>query len=1053
VPESYADSQSRPDGEGAEIRTFLIADVRGYTLFTQERGDEAAAKLAGKFATLAREAVSARGGEVIELRGDEALAVFGSARQAIRAAVDLQLRFAEETVDDPSLPLPVGIGLDAGEAVRVEGGYRGGALNLAARLCGQATAGEILATQEVVHLARKVDGVRYEDRGELHLKNLAEPVRAVKIVPEGVDPSLVVAPHAPARPSPEEPKTAARARSRRRRLIAALVVLAVLAAGIPLVLSKLGGGAPSVELGENAVGVLDTHTGRVVGSIEVGSQPGAIAFGEGAVWVTDADGRVSHVDPTKMRVLQSIPDVGQDLSAIAVGEGAVWVTNAAGGTLSRINPSTDSVVKTIDVGNGPAALAIGGGKVWVADKLDDTVAGIDPDTNDVTTLIPVAGSPSGISYSHGALWVASETEATLTRIDPGTESGEPIQVGNGPRSVVSSRDAVWVANRLDGTVSKVDPDTNHVTAALPTGEEPGGIAVAPGATWVTSEVGGSVTRFAADDNEGTTFEVGAAVLDATVVGDDLWFTSRGAPTDHRGGTLRLVSVFPVDSIDPALADPDILTLVGDGLVEYKRVGGADGSTLVPDLATALPRPTDGGTTYTFRLRTGILYSNGDPVHASDFRRGIERSFRLQSLDTTALGHIRGADACTQTPESCDLSEGIQTDDDAGTVTFHLTTPDPDLFGSLAGPAEFPVPPGVPDEDVGTKPVPSTGPYMITRFEPGKSLELGRNPHFRQWTGNRPDGFPDRVVWRMGLKPTEQLDDVLAGKADVVLSVPLIPAEDLDRAMTQFTQQVHTYLRPGTFSFALNTRLAPFDDVRVRKALNYAVDRRRVLDLFPFPGSEITCQLLPPGVPGYRPYCPYTLDPDTATGTWTAPDRQRAKDLIEASRTKGMRVTVVESQTFAPIARYFVGLLNDLGYHARLRVIPDIDKFFDFVFDTRNDVQATAFSWVFGGSPSSDLILQVASCRGLHHGSPLDNLNVPEFCDPQIEAKIDRARRVQLSDPAAAGPLWTAAEHAVVDHAPYVSLVNPGWVDILSKRVGNYQANPAWGLLFDQLWVR
>ena len=140
-----------------QIRTFLIADVRGYTLFTQERGDEAAAKLAAKFADIAREIVEARGGTLLELRGDEALCVFASTREAIRAAVDLQQRFVEETLEQPELPLTVGIGLDAGEAVPVQGGYRGAALNLAARLCGQARAGEILATREVTHLARRIE--------------------------------------------------------------------------------------------------------------------------------------------------------------------------------------------------------------------------------------------------------------------------------------------------------------------------------------------------------------------------------------------------------------------------------------------------------------------------------------------------------------------------------------------------------------------------------------------------------------------------------------------------------------------------------------------------------------------------------------------------------------------------------------------------------------------------------------------------------------------------------------------------------------------------------
>jgi WD40 repeat protein/class 3 adenylate cyclase len=187
---SQRDMRMDPGSDAAPktaIRTFLIADVRGYTLFTAERGDEAAAKLAARFAEVAREGVEARGGEVIELRGDEALAVFESSRQAIRAAVELQRRFVDETVADPELPLAVGIGLDAGEAVPVEGGYRGGALNLAARLCGLAGPAEILASREVVHLARKVDGVSSVDRGAVHLKGLTDPIHVIRLRAEAED--------------------------------------------------------------------------------------------------------------------------------------------------------------------------------------------------------------------------------------------------------------------------------------------------------------------------------------------------------------------------------------------------------------------------------------------------------------------------------------------------------------------------------------------------------------------------------------------------------------------------------------------------------------------------------------------------------------------------------------------------------------------------------------------------------------------------------------------------------------------------------------------------
>ena len=195
-------SERDPDDGSQPIRAFLIADIRGYTLFTQERGDDAAAALAERFEEIAREHVEARGGSVVEVRGDEALAVFRSSRQAIRAAVELQLRFLEETRKDPDRPLPVGIGLDAGEAVPVKDGYRGGALNLAARLCGQAAPGEILCSQGIVHLARKLGGVTYVDRGELRLKGLAEPVVVVGIASEDIDVVKQMRPFGPNQPQP-----------------------------------------------------------------------------------------------------------------------------------------------------------------------------------------------------------------------------------------------------------------------------------------------------------------------------------------------------------------------------------------------------------------------------------------------------------------------------------------------------------------------------------------------------------------------------------------------------------------------------------------------------------------------------------------------------------------------------------------------------------------------------------------------------------------------------------------------------------------------------------
>jgi WD40 repeat protein/class 3 adenylate cyclase len=169
-------------GQTTTVRTFLIADVRGYTRFTRERGDAEAARLTKKFADLARDSVEARGGRVIELRGDEALAVFASTGQAVRAALEFQTTCREETAADPDLPLTIGIGIDVGEAIPVEEGFRGVALNTAARLCSKAVSGQVLVTRAVAELAGEVDEVRFEELGPAELKGFEKAVQLIEAV-------------------------------------------------------------------------------------------------------------------------------------------------------------------------------------------------------------------------------------------------------------------------------------------------------------------------------------------------------------------------------------------------------------------------------------------------------------------------------------------------------------------------------------------------------------------------------------------------------------------------------------------------------------------------------------------------------------------------------------------------------------------------------------------------------------------------------------------------------------------------------------------------------
>jgi class 3 adenylate cyclase len=169
----------------SSLRTFLIADIRGYTRYTEEYGDEAAAELTANFADLVDDGVHAHDGRIVDLRGDEALAVFTSARQAIRAAVDLQARFGDETGANSDIPLKVGMGIDSGEAVEIEsGGFRGASLNVAARLCGRAHGGDVLVSASTVRLAGRLGGLQYSDRGRVRLKGVPEPVHIYQVYSE-----------------------------------------------------------------------------------------------------------------------------------------------------------------------------------------------------------------------------------------------------------------------------------------------------------------------------------------------------------------------------------------------------------------------------------------------------------------------------------------------------------------------------------------------------------------------------------------------------------------------------------------------------------------------------------------------------------------------------------------------------------------------------------------------------------------------------------------------------------------------------------------------------
>jgi YVTN family beta-propeller protein len=1030
------------------VLTFLIADVRGYTRFTQEHGDEEGGRLAAVFAGIARETVLASGGELIELRGDEALCVFGSARQALRAAVELQRAFRRRSGDVPVFRLPIGIGLDAGEAVPIEGGYRGGALNTAARLCSLAAPGQILATETVVNLARRLEGIRFVDRRATKVKGLDKPLRVIEVVPEeGLPPLPEVAPRKTSR------------LTRGRIALAAAAGLAVIAGVAAFMVVDSSGTDYLSALDPDALGTIDAKAAGISSQVKLSGEPSAATAGGDSVWVASKAGRtVTRLDPDggSQTITLDEPPGG-----VAYGNESLWVTDTENQRLVQINPRTSSQVQRIPVGNAPGAVAFGNGAVWVVNEIDGTVSRFDLGSGSVTKVVPVGSGPAGIAAGLGAVWVATESSGTLLRIDPAAgEVVQAIPVGNGPTGVAIGGGSVWVANTRDGTVSRIDPATNSVRAAVPVGTTPSAVIADDDAVWVADGEQATLSRI--DPKTGDVsrqLELGSRPS-ALALARDKVYAATGIPlAGHRGGVLRL-ETRPADcgAGDPVCSlyggtDTEVWSLLYDGLVSYRRVGGSAGATLVPDLATRLPTPSDDGKTYTFQLRKGILYSDGTPVRASDFRPSAERVMKAGGGVGTVL-RIVGADKCLP-GKPCDLSEGISADDRAGTITIHLTRPDNEFLYGLAVEGSL-VPARAARRPPGSHGLPGTGPYRVASFKPGREIRLVRNPHFRAWSRDaRPDGYPEEIRFHLGEDPEPGVAAVERGSADwTSLFTPDLSASRQRGLVTRHADLVHSDPFAGTFWLFLNTRVPPFDDVRVRRAINYATDRQAVIRLI---GAEASmrpsCQMLPPSFPGYRPYCPYTRNP-TRAGTWSAPDLAKARALVAASGTKGTRIDFVfpDSPIQATVGRYFGELLRKLGYHVRLRTAPPGSNILARYADSRKRTQLGVTGWFADKLAASNFLKPLFTCAAFVPRSAT-NSNFFQYCNQRLDAKIEEATAAQTTDPTRAAEIWAEIDKMVVDDAVAVPYSNPRNPALVSKRVGNYQSHPLWGTLLDQLWVR
>ncbi len=836
------------------------------------------------------------------------------------------------------------------------------------------------------------------------------------------------------------------ARSRRRLVTAGLAVVLAACAAIALVVTRGGKDPSRAAAATTQIVSLSSRSGALAAAIAVPGAPAAIAAQAGSLWLADPNaGSIVHVDAASQAIVGRVA-VGGSPGVLAFGGGFVWAASVPGDEVARIDPQTETRTQTIPLGGARVtALAFGLGGLWIADATGNSLIELDPKTGDIRRTVRLHLRPSALAIGKRTIWVADYETNSIAEVD--VRSGDPLQtvhVGSGPASLVVADEAIWVANSLDSTVSKVDPASGSVLATIPVGSGPTALAVAGASIWVANHYSGTLSRIDRQRNAVTrTVPLSGRPTALATLAGRLWAGTK-SQSQRRGGTLTLLHTRPL-SIDPALQldIPPLQTegLTRDGLLTFNKVAGPAGTQVVPDLALSVPAPTDGGTTYTFRLRAGIRYSNGQPVRASDFRRAIERVFRLRSEGSAYFEGIVGATTCADTTTRCDLSRGIATDDVAHTVTFHLRAPDPSFLFALCSSLATPVPLGTPFHAIGFRPIPGTGPYKIASAS-RIGIHYVRNPYFREWShAAQPDGNPDRIVWRFGLSAAHEVREIEQGHADWMADG--VPGALLPEIETRFAGQFHSFTNTETDFLQINTTRPPFTDRRVRQALNLAVDRRVIARLYGGPAvASPTCQVLPPGLLGYRAYCPYTRAPDSRN-IWTAPDFARARRLVAASGTQRARVTVwgwTDDATMSPdISRHTAAVLRRLGYRATARLISHsaFDRLPPSVLES---VQIIPTAWL--DASAYNFFAVWLSCGGAgDHGY---------FCIPRIDRKVQAAQALAATNPRAAAALWTAIDREIVDRAAWVPLVNPRASEFVSARIRNYQHHPLWGMIASQV---
>jgi peptide/nickel transport system substrate-binding protein len=483
------------------------------------------------------------------------------------------------------------------------------------------------------------------------------------------------------------------------------------------------------------------------------------------------------------------------------------------------------------------------------------------------------------------------------------------------------------------------------------------------------------------------------------------------------GTLKAV-LDTIDYLDPQQAYTAqswwAMWDVYETLLTYRHVDGAGGYKLVPGLATSLPRISNNGRVYRFKLRKGLKYSNGKKVRASDFKWAIKRGFLATGQGVGFYTDIVGAKKYSKNPTKNGNIAGIIVNNRKRSITIKLTAPRGDFLTILALLFAAPVPANTPTS-IENGSIPGTGPYRFSNYDPNRSFTLVRNRFFKR-TRYIPRGNPNRVEVALVSDANAAVQRVIDGSADYTNAA--IPPDRI--ASVKKRGKLVLRKTANTYYFWMNIREAPFNKLKVRQAVNTAIDRKALQTLVWGGLGTPTQNVLPPTYPSYRKL---TLYPHNLA---------KARSMITAAGAKGAKVTVWTRQVSDALtaAQYYTSILNKIGLDAKLTSLPRT-TYYTTIGNVNTHAQTGWARWLEDYPHPLDWFDVLLNG---HRITNQDNNNFAWYRNKKTDNAIEKLKKAPVLTPAV-NARWARVEKQIMQQAPWAPWSNRVFPEFFSKKMG------------------